>query len=451
MTTAPHLLVIGSGLAGAAAALLAAQRGARVTVITGRPGAAARFSGRLDLYGAAEPPAQRPWTGYGPPRPHLPPTDALTHPEPRLAALLARRPHHPLRGLSAETTSVECAALLRLVAPDDLLLLLPAPAVLPTDAGTAALADGVAATAAPLPDPDAPRAWIGLACADAYPADAAAALFAALTHLPPNALLPAELPWPPAHTPAHPALPVGLLDTGPDTPQGRAFIDALKKLLPTLPRDAGLLLPPILGRSFEVAARWIDTLQSALDRPVRERLAVEQPVFGLRLWTHLQRTLQHAPGVTLLRGPAARLDLTRDAGRVTALRAHLPDATHHLTDLRAVLLAPGRFDTQALRAEPPLREALLDLPLYLDGAPLDAQDLDPTELLGARPGAEHPLFTLGLGVDPQGRPLDEAYAPAALNLYAAGRVLAGTHAALDGTAHAVDLLSAARAVRAALT
>jgi glycerol-3-phosphate dehydrogenase subunit B len=83
------------------------------------------------------------------------------------------------------------------------------------------------------------------------------------------------------------------------------------------------------------------------------------------------------------------------------------------------VLATGGFATGGILRQPDgqLREPVFGLPVH---------GLAPgQEPFGDEYLAEHPLDRVGLSTDAQGRPLGAAGGPHAVNLYAAGAVLAG--------------------------
>ena len=69
MTGQPHAaVVVGGGLAGAAAALVLAERGVVTRLVRSGPGATALSWGSLDVAGASPDPVGLPWRDPGRPR-----------------------------------------------------------------------------------------------------------------------------------------------------------------------------------------------------------------------------------------------------------------------------------------------------------------------------------------------------------------------------------------------
>jgi len=440
---AKHIVVLGGGLAAVVAAHTALEAGARVTVCPGRAATLGEFHGRLDVFG---PPALR----RGPSLPTLT-ADAgagvsgHTEPNVRMQDLLRLRPWHPYTRLDLGLDEIRRICAERLAAIDAPFDLGPA-GIAPTDAGTAVVVDGLARSAWRVDRPR-PLVWLGLSTADSYPALGSAQLFGHQIGLDARDLTAIDLPWPDAKRPINPAAPLGLLDAGPDSAAGRAFTEAVVAAVGSPPDQAVILLPPILGRSFEVAAAWCEHLTARLGHPVRERLPIEQPTMALRLLSWIGTSLE-VTGITRL-GGAVESAGWQGGERIASLEVRVGGELHALGPVDAVILATGRFLGGGLRTEPPLRERLFGAPVYLQGQVLDTADTAPTELLGLQVWDDHPVMTLGVGIDRQCHVLGGDGRPRLANLYAAGRLIGGTQPALDGTAAGVDLVTAATAARAA--
>ena len=168
---------------------------------------------------------------------------------------------------------------------------------------------------------------------------------------------------------------------------------------------------------------------------------------GWRLYASLAAALDRA-GVTRLAGLVSEVSHTSE--RVTGVEL----ATGERIDAGALVLATGRAMGGGISRSVPFTEALLDLPLFIEGAPVTRAH-HPPDLVTRRLLDDHPLFTVGLGIDHHLHPLNRTARAAWSNLFAAGLVIGGSAFARDGTAFGVSLATgliagqnAARAVGA---
>jgi glycerol-3-phosphate dehydrogenase subunit B len=186
------------------------------------------------------------------------------------------------------------------------------------------------------------------------------------------------------------------------------------QLRPQLGDATAVGLPAVLGR--ERAAEVHADLEHRLGRPVFEIPGLPPSLPGLRLFDCLRRALLDAGGRLLLGSTALSATHHHDTvGSVTITQASRP------VEVSAgfYVLATGGFTTGGIIREPDgqLREPVFGLPVH---------GLAPgQEPFGDQYLAEHPLDRVGLSTDAQGRPLGTAGGPHAVNLYAAGAVLAG--------------------------
>ena len=189
-------------------------------------------------------------------------------------------------------------------------------------------------------------------------------------------------------------------------------------LLPAMIGGGGPLCGPT-GGAFQ-----LDRPGGALDRVAAEAgvacgelLAATPSVPGLRLQRLLERALADS-GVTVVRGEIARLEQGQ------AILA----GGQRLEFDRAVL-ATGRYLGGGVRRDDRFVEPLVGLPLTeglepLDGAPIESY-------LGEGPGAPGAAFRAGVRIDERLRPLDLEGRPLPW-LHAAGAVLGGADPAVDG-------------------
>ncbi len=441
------IAVIGGGLAGAAAALALAERGADVVQIAGAPGATALASGALDV------------AAVSPNVPWLAPRDALRgsvlSPAERLALVLREAPAHPytrLFGADAERAVRALAAgverLARWLAPHGVAvagslersqLLVCAPGTLRVgDFATTGPAGGDLEGCDEIAVVDAP----GLAGFEArFTARGLEAELAAIG-LSQKKVRVLRLAW-----------PAGVLGEEPARVAARLDQPAAGEALARALRGAGgprtlLLFGPVLGiaRSEALCA----ALRDASGGPVAEVLAFPpHALAGFRL----ERALRAAVAASRVRAIA---------GRVRRLRAGRGGAPHQLEletpagprslEARALVLATGRFTGGGLSAHGEVREPLLGLPLHdaegrrLDGVPAHR---------AVRKGyaSWQPLYSAGVRVDAALRPLGPDGAPAAERVFCAGELIGGFDPARErtglGVALATGLAAAERALEAA--
>ena len=447
-----RLLILGGGLAGATAALTARARGARVTLVAGTPGALAGWSGRLDAFGPWTEPRSGALPFEGPAQSRAtPPTARLTR-RARFDALRLRRPHHPYLRLGLDLDDLDThlrAALSGLAGGGPAPLLLTAPCPAPTSAGTVTLSDGGPSSVQLPPDlRAAPIVWLHIPGASPYPPASLAALLAHQLGRPEGGVDMVEVACPDLPLAGPPTAIAHRLEGGPESATGARLAEAIAEAVSGAPRGALILSPPIWGHTLGCAEAWRAHLRALTHHHHAEALAVGEPVFGLRLWRWLHAAMADR-GVELIAGRALDLAFERQGARLSSARIALSGgASRELGDLRAVILATGRHAGGGLRGSKPLREALLGLPLYLGGHVLDNPEIDPTSLLPERPWQDSTLSLMGLGIDARCRPLNDKGQPFAENLFAAGRLIGGTHPSIDGTAQGVDLVTGALAQEA---
>ena len=436
-------VVVGGGLAGAAAAWALAQRRLEVVLVRRGPGATALCWGTLDVAGASPDPTGLPWRD--PVR-----GEPLTGGE-RLAFLLRSRPGHPYGVLfpgrdaarAARAVKDATAALDGWLRPCGLGVegSLDETRLLANVRGAVRVCDFAFSDAA---GGDVARAetlvLIDLPALPGYDARAAArALGAELAALGvPGRSLRVE----------RPAWPERMLDAAACGPARLAALldedEAAAELARALAAPGGegrtLLFPPVLGLAR--GERLRRALGAASGATVAELLgAPPWSPAGLRLDRALLEALGRS-GVEVHTGRAAQI-LRRD-GRATGVEVEAPEGRASLP-ARCVVLATGRFTGGGLgERDDRVCEALLDLPVFDEwGRRLDR---DPARRSLRRPYADpQPLFAGGVRTDGRLRPLDAAGRPALANLVAAGELIGGFDPALQHTGLGFALLSGLRA------
>lgn len=206
-----------------------------------------------------------------------------------------------------------------------------------------------------------------------------------------------------------------------------------------------LLLPPLLGTDDPRPV--LAHLEEALGLPCAELPAAgTAPVPGLRLQRLLEARLE-AAGVELWLGEAHAEDGAPDALQVHAptppildpsvfdegrARARPEPPPSFPVRAGAVVLATGRFVGGGIRRDERLREAVFDLPVTDGGGGRWAAGT-----LGDFAG-EQELFRSGVRIDAQLRPLDRDGRPRGASLFACGSVVGGSDPARDGAGHGLS-------------
>lgn len=224
-----------------------------------------------------------------------------------------------------------------------------------------------------------------------------------------------------------------------ETPQAR---DQLARAIRAHLGDARAVgLPAVLGvaRAHQVFTE----IQTALGVPVFEIPTMLPAVTGLRLRECLER---HLPRM----GVRARyqqkvLAVARVSGDGIAVEVG-GERAEVLIKARAVVLASGRFFGQGLHADrQAIRETIFNLPVY---QPADRNRWHRKRLFDR---AGHPIHRAGLPVDAMMRPCDVRGSRIYPNLFAAGSILAHQDWIRQKCGSGLAIASAYAAVRASRT
>jgi anaerobic glycerol-3-phosphate dehydrogenase len=196
--------------------------------------------------------------------------------------------------------------------------------------------------------------------------------------------------------------------------------EAWFKLLRPATGEGPLVLPPLLGATFERAATLRAALAERLGRPVLELAATTEPVWGMRLRAQLDRALS-AAGVARFGVIAAPPTRRADGWQISA---GVEEA-----EAGAVILATG---SQGWRGSAAVDARWLNA----TGASLDATAAEPW--LPQRQGQRGVQTDRRLALD------------GATGLFACGGALAGHDAARDQTAFGLSVATAVEAAKQAL-
>lgn len=413
--------VIGGGAAGAAAALAARGAGREVVLIRRAWGATALSSGAADL---ASDPLARPGAPWGEGR-------SIRESMKTMASL---RPHHPWATLSGRFDELDQALQAAEEATSGLLHFpsLDRPNLcLLTSLGTVKTTAGGqdSMTRGELRDGGAP----GVVGFRAHPQYDAPFLAQGIGGIP----LELDFLNRVDHRGLRPHEIAGLIEADRER-----FLGCVKAALQ--PGVERLLLPPVLSEGDpRPLLQW---LSKGLDLPCAEWVAGRESLPGSRLQRILEERME-AEGIRLLHGEV----ISRD-GSVEGL--HVREATPSVPDPRlfdsasggrvdpvaespswplaakAAVLATGKFIGGGVGRAERLREAVFDLPIFVEGK-VD-RGRWPGDISAPAYRDEQPIFRAGIRIDERLRPMDAGGRLRSNRLFAAGAVLSGNDAARDG-------------------
>ena len=214
-----------------------------------------------------------------------------------------------------------------------------------------------------------------------------------------------------------------------------AFRQAIGRQLRERRGEARLiLLPAVLGLGN--AAAIVAELQALSGALIAEVPTLPTNVPGVRLQQLMTNALIAAGGRLQLNAEVTRGDWDGPNLRRVWTRAAVREQGH---SAERFVLATGGIGGGGLRAEydQPLRETALDLPVR--------QPFSREGWFAADVAAIQPVFTAGIAVDQDLRPVDAAGAPIAANLRVAGAALAGADLIRERCVEGVALASGWRA------
>jgi glycerol-3-phosphate dehydrogenase subunit B len=180
--------------------------------------------------------------------------------------------------------------------------------------------------------------------------------------------------------------------------------------------------PPVLG--VKKALENKKSLEDLLGVEVFELLGFPPSVPGLRLQTALESLFRKDGGTMLVGHEAVAYNKSND--RITGITAKTPRREIHISST-ATILATGKFIGGGLQGdENGIRETLFEL-MTVTGAYHSAGDILPSRFTNrvSISTVGQPVYSCGLTVDPQFRPIQEDGVEWASNLFVAGSVLAG--------------------------
>ena len=421
MSRTTDILVVGSGMAGLAAAIVARSQGKRVALLSRGCGSLNIGSGCVDVLGYID---GRAVAGN--------PLDALD----------ALPPRHPYRLVGREGVETALGLLREVCARRDAPLNAAATGNrrVPTILGT------LKPTWLTLPSFQAERletAETVLVAGIRGLKDSHPALVTAQLRRYPH---PARIRWhethlenpmPGAHRNLSPLDIARLVETA----EGAAWlISGLHKALRATPADL-VLLPPVCGLC---GTTW-KGLAAAVPVPLVEMAALPPGVGGLRLYTALLEELRSL-GVDMIENARA-VAAECDGGSCRALVAETACGSRRF-EARAFVMATGGFMGGGFQSSPgEAREAVFGLPvLQADGAPLPQrpEDWSDKDIFGS-----HAFASAGVMVNADMQPLRADGAPALNNVFFAGRSVGGYDFASEKSGNGVAVATAWRAALSA--
>ncbi len=225
-----------------------------------------------------------------------------------------------------------------------------------------------------------------------------------------------------------------------DDPESRMEIARAWKPLLSKARRVGI--PAVLGLANSREAHA--ALCEAWGIPVFEIPTLPPCLPGLRL-EHRLRLYATRSGVSFVEGPRVigRVD-GRSGGHHVSGVVSLGAPAPHIFEADAVLLATGGFLHGGLVAtqDGRVQESVFDLPVvYRPGREFWVADA---------PFGPQPYTEFGVAVDAEMRPVGAGQHPLYENLFAAGGLLAGADRAIEGSRQGISLATAYRAIQTAL-
>lgn len=428
MEKSTDIAIIGGGLASLAAALALQDSGKEITLIRKAPGAAALSSGAFEL-------GDNPFRYPGGSWREFPPV------EDNLRNILQRDPHHPLQTwrsvwglgklfsfLQEQVTSLKENLPLTLSGDGDY------PMALPTEQGTVFSAglcqasmgggdlrgmegadvlvvgiEGLASFRAP---------FIAQSLSDAVPDFFSSVTGCEIT-----------LPFLKSNASLSPFEIAEALDQEEGKSLGPIFERVLSKK-----KVSHVLLPPVMGmiHSKEI----LRGLEKSFGRTFAETTAGLPSVPGWRLSEAILRYFK-SQGYDII--PAEVVGYEGQNRLIQSLLIHSGPERLRL-NARQVILATGKFLGGGLQdREGMVREPVFGLPLFLQGKPL--AEWSRRDLFATDPGADQPIFSAGVRVNPQGQVLGNQQEVLWENLFACGMILSGIGVGGDKSSSAVSLIS----------
>ena len=221
-----------------------------------------------------------------------------------------------------------------------------------------------------------------------------------------------------------------------DEPEAVAdFAEKLKRKIESDVTHIGL--PPVLGMNNHAAT--YELLSSELGPRLFELISRDFSAPGHRLQLSLDKALKASPVRTLT---AEVTGVKTNGVKIEALMFQ-DMRTKRTVSAKNFVLAAGKFSSGGLVADDFPKEPLLGLPLFFEDARVDKKFVQ--ELLKPNINARHPFLSCGIHIDDSLRPLDNFDTPAFENLFAAGSIIGEYDYVTDKCGFGVAILTGYRA------
>jgi glycerol-3-phosphate dehydrogenase subunit B len=431
------VIVIGGGMAGAAAALRAAERGADVILIRKGFGATAMSSGTIDIAGPAGFLPRDPW-------------DSLPSLTERLTAILRENPLHPYSILAGDGDTVERLTSALSQACEFVFNKLSDLRFRGSVERNIAIANGsgTAKFCAFAP--------ISLAGGDLATMRDAHLLIAGIHALPffrPHICRQALMKYCSMHPPSAisridtievdfsrftgtlPRTPFEIAQLFDEPNTVAEFAGELNRKLEPGVTHVGV--PPVLGTNNHAEAYEI--LSSELRPRLFELISRDFAAPGHRLQLSLDKALENSSVRTF----TAEVTGVKTTGRKIEALTFEDMRKERTASAKNYVLASGKFSSGGLVAKDFLKEPMFRLPLFFEDACVDKRLVQ--ELLCPNIDGRHPFLSCGIHIDASLRPLDRFDTPVSENLFAAGSIIGEYNYVTDKCGFGVAILTGYRA------
>ncbi len=194
-----------------------------------------------------------------------------------------------------------------------------------------------------------------------------------------------------------------------------------------------IAFPPLLG--WQNPAGVLAIVEAVTGRPCFELVPAPPSVPGMRLQMALDRAMAER-GVIPTHGMVT--DFTASGGRILSVRSRDKD---QLTEWEPdeVILASGKFIAGGVERAERLRETIFDLPLFIDGSWVADEGM--AGFVNESFFARQRIFAAGVMVDRALRPVTSGGVPVYENLRAAGAIMEGFEMSYRGGGLGLALVS----------
>jgi len=217
------------------------------------------------------------------------------------------------------------------------------------------------------------------------------------------------------------------------------FEETLEKLKSAVKSSAAelVILPPVIPVIHR--EELMTKLEQEAGSKVRELLSFPPSVPGKRLGDYLQERLKQ-DGIERLMGKAAGFEANGQKIKSVLARCESEEVQ---ISAAGFVLATGGFLAGGISKSESFKEEVFGLEVFCGSEPMGT--IFTEKLTSARLTNPHPVFSVGLKVSPEMKPLDRDGRITYENLCAAGSVLSGANYIFDGSAAGASLASGCKA------